>query len=163
MDPLSQGIFGLNSQPLTLVSSLIDKDYIFAILLVFIVLVIEKKNNRRLKIFTALGLALMVGFALKEIYQVERPCTDQIIKTKIGETGCSGYSFPSLHTILAFTLATAFIRKKYYIWILIFALFVAFTRIYLGVHRFEDIAASAAIAPLIYLFIDSWWKDGKGS
>lgn len=160
MDPLSQWIFGLSSGPLTLVSSLLDNEYIFAILLVLVVMLVEKKNNRRWKILTALALAVVVGFALKEIYHVERPCTGQLENAKIIETSCSGYSFPSLHTILVFTLATAFIRKKDYIWILLFALFVAFTRIYLGVHRFEDIAASAAIAPLIYLFIDSWWKNG---
>ena len=155
MDLVSERIFDLNIDLLTTVAKLFHNEIIFAIALILMIFIGTKSNNKRMKILTALSLALILGFALKFIYNIERPCT------KINDKGitCLSSSFPSLHTITVFTLAAAFVRKDRYLVYLLFALFVAFTRIYLGAHRFEEIAASAALAPLIYHIVDLWWKD----
>jgi len=56
---------------------------------------------------------------------------------------------------------TAFIRKKLFPAYLLFALFVSFTRINLGVHLFWDIAAALPVA-LISYYITLIVVDNEG-
>jgi membrane-associated phospholipid phosphatase len=152
MDALTTAAMALNSPALTYVSQLLDNDFIFGALIVAIVLIAERRNDKRLKIFAALVLALTAGFALKSIYAIHRPCSG---------AGCpTDFSFPSLHAVTVFTLMIAFLDKRSYPLFLFFALFVAFTRLHLGVHTFEDIAGAFPVAILAYHIVDSRWKHG---
>ena len=109
------------------------------------------------RILVALVVVFLVGTAIKTLTEVSRPCEELILKTDCG----GGYSFPSLHAATAFTLALGFLNDRRYLWVLLFALFVSFTRIYLGVHTFVDIAAALVISPIVYSLVDFYWKRGK--
>jgi len=152
MDALTRAAMGINSPALTAVSLLLDNDVFFAVLILAIILLAERRNDKRLKIISAIALAFIAGFALKDIYAIQRPCSG---------LGCpAGYSFPSLHAVTAFTLMVAFLDKREYPLFLVFALFVAFTRLHLGFHTFEDIAGALPVAILSYHIVDSRWKYG---
>ena len=158
MDLITESISSINNSLLTQISALLDNEIIFgAIIILFAIASCwkDKDRNKIKKIAIALILALIVGYALKNIYNVERPC--EIIPAKIECPTDS--SFPSLHAILAFTLMISLLDRKRYILYLIFALFVAFTRIYLGVHTFVDIAASLALSAIIYGIVDYYFKS----
>jgi len=152
MDALTAAAMAINSPALTSVSLLIDNDFIFGGLVLALLFVAESRNDKRLKVLAALALAVTAGFALKSVYAIHRPCSG---------AGCpADYSFPSLHAVTAFTLMIAFLDKRSYPFFLFFALFVVFTRLHLGVHTFEDIAAAFPVAVLAYHIVDSRWKDG---
>jgi membrane-associated phospholipid phosphatase len=55
----------------------------------------------------------------------------------------------------------AFLNRRSYPLYLLFALFVSFTRLNLGVHAFVDIAAALPIAAIGYYAVDMAWNAGK--
>jgi len=152
MDALTTAAMALDSPALTAVSLLLDNAFVFAAVVLPLLLVAEPRDKKRLKVVAALALAVAVGVALKSVYAIHRPCSGP---------GCpSDYSFPSLHAVTVFTLMIAFLDKRGYPFFLFFALFVAFTRLHLGVHTFEDVAAAFPVAVLAYHAVDSRWKYG---
>lgn len=178
MDWLSEHITNLNNPLLTQIAVLLDNEIIFAgIIILFAILACyldkdqsDRKsvtssqiansrqfvNRRKIKkIAIALILALIIGYGLKYLLDIPRPC--EIIPAKIE---CpSDSSFPSLHAIIAFTLMISLLDRKRYFLYLLFALFVAFTRIYLGVHTFTDVAASLVLSAIIYGIVDYYFKS----
>jgi len=121
----------------------LNDSIIYGIVLLVLVILGEKENKKRKKVILAIAIAIIAGLIIKETMAFDRPC--------IGEDWCpESYSFPSTHAVAAFALMTAFIRKKLFPAYLLFALFVSFTRINLGVHLFWDIAAALPIALISY-------------
>lgn len=107
-------------------------------------------SGKRLKVLLSILLAVALSMGVKSAYAVERPCA--------AESWCpADYSFPSLHAAAAFTLAIAFLNKKSYPYFLLFALFVCFTRLNLGVHLFRDVAGGLAVAVFSYYATDVAW------
>ncbi len=158
MDWLSEHITNLNNPLLTQIAVLLDNEIIFAgIIILFAILAcyLDKDRRKIKKIAIALILALIIGYGLKYLLDIPRPC--EIIPAKIE---CpSDSSFPSLHAIIAFTLMISLLDRKRYFLYLLFALFVAFTRIYLGVHTFTDVAASLVLSAIIYGIVDYYFKS----
>ncbi len=157
MDGLTIAINNINNESLTLISEILDSKIIYSLILLGFILWFERNNEKRGKLFVVLILAFLIGTTIKEITQIPRPCAELILKTDCG----SGYSFPSIHTLTAFTLALGFLDRKKYGIMLFFALFVAFSRIYLGVHTFIDIAGAVVLSPIIYGIVDYYWKRRK--
>jgi membrane-associated phospholipid phosphatase len=121
----------------------LNDSIIYGIVLLALVFLGEREGKKRWKVILAILIAVIAGLVIKELMAFDRPC--------IGEDWCpESYSFPSMHAVAAFTLMTAFIRKKIFPVYLVFALFVAFTRINLGVHLFWDIAAALPVALIAY-------------
>jgi membrane-associated phospholipid phosphatase len=126
---------------------LLDSSAIFLAIMAVALVLGEKRNPKRLKIFLSVSLAILFGMVLKEAMAVERPCT--------GESFCpDNYAFPSLHATAAFAFMIGFLNKREFPLYLFFALFTAFTRMNLGVHTFTDIAGGLPVALVSYYIID---------
>jgi len=129
-------------------------------------------NNNELKknaLITTESLALStaITFALKNTIKRPRPYTQDSLIIKAGMGG--GYSFPSGHTSEAFSVATSLslAYPKWYVVIpsYLWAGWVAYSRMYLGVHYPSDILGGAIVgggsAFLMYK-INNWMARKNG-
>ena len=160
-------ISSLEHPAFTAISLLIHNDIIFMLLLVFLALLFERRTEKIKRIFLALFLGFIIASSLKHFIHSPRPCmisagAETWHPSKIP---CpEGYSFPSMHATLAFILMLAFINKPPYPVFWFFAVFVAFSRIYLGVHSLEDIGAGLVLSPIVYFivgYMEVFYVSGK--
>ncbi|MBI5347576.1 MAG: phosphatase PAP2 family protein [Candidatus Aenigmarchaeota archaeon] len=128
----------------------IHNDFYFIILLMIAVLLRERNPQKLWKVFVACVFVLLLSAGIKSMLKIDRPCTSE----RFAYLCPDSYSFPSLHAAIAFAVAMSFLQKRSYPPYALLALFVAFTRIYLGVHSFEDIAGGMAIGIIGYYIID---------
>lgn len=153
MDAITDFIFNLNNELLTKISLILNNDIFFALLVIALVLIAEKRDPKRVKIFSALLLATILAIVIKSFTAVERPCASMDLYY------CpEDYSFPSLHALVSFTLMISFLNKKSYPFFVLFALFVSFTRMALAVHTFRDVAGALSLALVVYYVIDVLWR-----
>ena len=150
-DYITAYLSGFNTSDLTAVSALLDSDLIFGVLLIAVMLLGERRQEKIKKILMVLILAFVISTAAKELFKIPRPCAD-LLQSKIQ---CpKSYSFPSTHATLSFALALAFLNKRSYPAYLLFAIAVSFTRIYLFVHSLTDIAGGIVIAAISYYLVE---------
>ena len=94
----------------------------------------------------AFWLSFLITILILEIIKIgvarPRPELTALVKA-------TGYSFPSMHTALAFLPLIFIDNKKWRLFWFIFALLVAFSRLYLGVHYLSEVLAGALIAYLV--------------
>jgi len=131
----------------------------------FLLFLVYKNFNRKqfyfVLIFTVVLITLtdMISFEVfKENFQRLRPCHDPSLKgiIRIVNNHCGGdYGFISSHASNYFGIATFFgllLNKKYkylfYI-LVIWAVLIAYSRIYLGVHFFGDVLCGSILGFLI--------------
>jgi undecaprenyl-diphosphatase len=99
-----------------------------------------------------------LGYILKSSIRRLRPFQQEptvifksILYTIQNNYATWNFSFPSFHAMFVFSLLPL-LNKQYskfkYVWI-IFAILVAFSRVYLGVHYLSDVLAGAIIGYLI--------------
>ena len=139
--------------------------------LVMGVVALVEKNDDLLKnalyVGVSLGVDGILTYSMKEIIRRPRPYTTYPdIKAFDSETSLS---FPSGHTSLAFTTATA-LSLKYPKWYVIapsyfWACSVGYSRMNLGMHYPTDVLAGAIIgsgsAYLTYLINNWYWKKNN--
>lgn len=153
MDPISSLVTAITNPVLDNAALLIHNDALFVFILALLVVATERNPQKLWKIFIASVLVVVLALAIKTTFKVERPCANERFSALCSDS----YSFPSIHTTLAFAVATAFLLKRAYPLYAIFALFVAFTRLYLGVHSLEDVSAGLALGVLGYYIVDIIW------
>tara|TARA_Y100000034_G_scaffold80707_1_gene96817 strand:+ start:2763 stop:3380 length:618 start_codon:yes stop_codon:yes gene_type:complete len=132
-------------------------------------LFILKYDKRKwvLPIWFTLFLSVIISFLLK--FSIQRPRPFQLgIVTLLPQLEKAShliwnFSFPSFQTMLMFC-TIPYISKKFprfkYIWI-IFALLIAFSRVYFGLHFLSDVIVGALIGYLIGLIVIKQEKENK--
>jgi len=157
MDQVTEFISSLNYPLLTKASTFINDDLGFIVVLAILLMFLEPRREKRIKVIFVLILAMLFSVALKEIIQIPRPCV-----SLPGKIPCpTDYAFPSTHASIAFALMLAFINKPTYPIFVLFAIFVAFSRVYLGVHTVDDVLAGLVVAPIAYQTVEILWKHKK--
>lgn len=115
----------------------------------------ERKRKWILPLWITMFFSVVIGYLLKIVFQRQRPFEIGIVISLVEILGDWNYSFPSFQSILVFS-AIPLLSKEFpkfkYIWFL-FAILVAFSRIYLGVHFLSDILVGALIGYLLGAFI----------
>ncbi|MEK6842211.1 MAG: phosphatase PAP2 family protein [Nanoarchaeota archaeon] len=127
----------------------------------------ENKRRWIFPLWLTLFLSIVVSFLLKISVQRARPFQLEIVSTLpvlIKESfSVWNFSFPSFQAMLAFC-AIPILNKEFpkfkKVWI-IFAILVAFSRVYFGVHFMSDILAGALIGYLLGVFIVKLEKEKK--
>ncbi len=149
--------FGLVREPARALSVFLNDSsafFLFTMALVAAATYFFNERRRLPFMVAAVLMALLLGFGLKLLIAQERPCS--IMPSKID---CpEGYSLPSLHSLLAFTLAVSAIGNCSFAVYLAYALFIAFSRVYLGVHTITDVAAGLALAFFACVIAELAWK-----
>ena len=121
-------------------------------ILLALVLLIPRKTRR---MGAAMGVALAIGFVtgnllLKNLVARTRPFLfDPSIELLIAPP--HEFSFPSGHTLASFECAVAIFcyRRKWGVVALLFAVLIAFSRLYLQVHYPTDVLCGAILGSLI--------------
>lgn len=121
--------------------------FIFMAVLISLLFLRKKKIKSLLPIVITSGITLTIVYGLKFLISRVRPIDTLNINNSLHILGSS---FPSSHSAMIFMIAP-FIWKEYpklkYIW-LIYAIFIAFTRIWFGVHYLSDVIAGILIGLL---------------
>lgn len=155
-DGITRLITSIDSDILTQIDILVNNPLVYLIVVSAILLIGEKRNEKRLKVLVAILVSLVLAVIVNVGMAVERPCaslTDVICPML--------YSFPSIHCTIAFIIMISFLEKKQYPFYVLFALMVAFSRLHLGVHVFRDIVGALLVGLLAYHITYIIWKRWK--
>jgi undecaprenyl-diphosphatase len=127
----------------------------------------EEKRKWIIPLWACLGISALISFILKITIQRERPFQLGIVPLIQNLQSASysiwNFSFPSFQSMLVFCaipiLSEQFPKLKKF-WIA-FAVLVAFSRVYFGVHFFSDVIAGGLIGYLIGMIIVKEEKENK--
>jgi len=152
--------FGL-VRPEARFASIALNDTAFAILFTASLILVLTYLFKEQKLFpfmvASVAIALLLGVSFKLFLQEERPCVETP-----GKIPCPlDFSLPSLHSLLTFTIAIVAIGNRSFVFYLIYALFTAFSRVYLGVHTITEVAAGLALAFLACVLCEMLWRALK--
>jgi len=129
----------------------------------------KEKRKWIFPLWISLALSAVVGFILKFLIQRQRPFQSDIVSViPVLEKASHltwNFSFPSFHAMLAFcaipVLSKEFPKLKYF-WIG-FAVLMAFSRVYFGVHFLSDVIAGGTIGYLLgWLVVKVYEKKKRG-
>lgn len=156
MDSITAWALSVDGPALKAVGLFLDNAIAYGAVVLALLFIGERRKEKRVKMLASLLVTVLAVWAVKYAMAHERPCA--------GEEWCpEDYSFPSMHAATAFVLMTGFLNKKSYPLFLLFALFVAFTRLNIGVHVFGDIAGALPIAMISYYLTDIYWRESHGA
>ncbi len=137
-----------------MVNQIINSYWLLASLLIIpIIIAFLKKDKVSVLLFTiSYYFTSLIGRLLKQIIAVPRPFVNNPRVLDLASNIPTGYSFPSLHaaliTIFAWSLATIIPQLS---WLGFgIALFIGFSRVYLGVHYYIDIVAGFLLGTGIF-------------
>lgn len=149
--------FGLVREPIRAASIFLNDPlsvFLASAILVMAVSYLLREQKRIPFILASVLMALLLGYSLKLLIAQDRPCL-----AIPGKVACpEGYSLPSLHSLLAFTLAVSALGNRSFAIYLIYALFIAFSRVYLGVHTITDVASGLSLAFFACVIAEITWK-----
>lgn len=116
------------------------------------------------KTAVAIGLTVLLTTGLKYSFRRERPF-QQYPNDIVKRDDAGGFSFPSGHTSVSFAAATALTlsTKKWYVAVpaYLYACFVGYSRMRLGVHFPSDVLGGAVVgigSSLLVWQVDKWLK-----
>jgi len=145
MDPLTRFIASQNIGVFTVFS--LFADYYLYIILPLSLILFYKRFGRKKVASLVLGLLLLYLSVpyLKELFHQSRPCNELL------KVSCPmDYSFPSGHTAVAFAFAFFSIGTAAFPFYYMSAFLIAVSRVYLGVHVFNDVVGGVVIGIFSY-------------
>ena len=150
-----------------LVITLVSSEIIIFFVLTSLFLWSEKKRRWIFPLWMSLGISVIVAFILKVTVQRPRPFQLGIVSLlpRLQEASFStwNFSFPSFQSMLPFCaipiLSEQFPRLKKF-WIA-FAVLVAFSRVYFGLHFVSDVISGGLIGYLIGVIVLKGEKENK--
>lgn len=125
------------------------------------ILVFWTRGQTRLAIplILAVSISVISTYLLKEL--IARPRPDLAIDSISALVSASGFAFPSGHSAVAFSVIPVVNRgipKLKWFWV-IFAIFIAFTRMYVGVHYLSDVIFGGLLGLTVGLGVIHWRLD----
>ncbi|MBI5223425.1 phosphatase PAP2 family protein [Candidatus Micrarchaeota archaeon] len=144
MDLITKDIYGFYIPLVSEFGHWINNPFTYSLLLLGLVFFFERRGIKRFKLICVLFATLIVCLSVKEMLPIDRPCKGTLSYCPPDS------SFPSIHAATAFALMLAFLNKKEFWVFFLFAFIVAFSRVNIGVHTFEDVSASLAIGLLVF-------------
>lgn len=146
--------------PIREASVLLNSAAVFAVFSLALVLVVSfwlREQKKLSFLASALVIAVLLGLFFKPFLQEARPCVELP-----GKIPCpNDYSLPSLHALFAFTLAIVSLGNRSFPIYLIYAVFIAFSRVYLGVHTVIEVAAGLALAFFACVLAELFFRQMK--
>jgi undecaprenyl-diphosphatase len=141
--------------------------YVFLLYLIYKQFGLQKTLLALLSIAIMITLTDQISYAVKNAVMRPRPCGEPTLEGMVRlVTYCGRYGYFSGHATSSFALATflslLFRGKFKYFTVLIFvwALFVSYSRIYVGVHYPGDVLTGMLAGTLIALFC--FWMYAQG-
>jgi undecaprenyl-diphosphatase len=127
----------------------------------------ERKRAWILPLWFTLGLSAIVSFALKVMIKKPRPFQLDLVSVlpvlEKASHSVWNFAFPSFHAMLVFC-AIPILSKQFknfkYVWIG-FAVLIAFSRIYFGLHFLSDVLVGGLIGYVLGMIIVRLEKDYK--
>ena len=147
-----------------MIMSVISMKYVWLLLYAFVAFLIIRKYKLKTGLLLILFFGLLIFLSdqtsvhfFKNVFQRLRPCYNPEIESLVHTVKMPGgkYGFVSSHATNAFAFAFLSLmlikNKTYTTLIIIWAIIVSYSRIYLGVHYPGDILGGAALGLLISL------------
>ena len=145
----------------------ISSKFIIFFFLTILFISFRKKREWVLPLWSTLVIASIVNFFLKIAVQRPRPFQLGIVSIlpilEKASHAVWNFSFPSGHAIIVFSVLPLLNKefpKLKYMWI-IFAVLVAFSRVYLGLHFLSDVIVGGLIGYLLGAVIVRIEKENK--
>lgn len=163
VDGATAALASLNIGWFTAVSAFLDS-YTYAVFLAIaavLYLAYPRVRANRLKLVAfvlSVALAVVLAFAVKEIYAQPRPCAELLENLKLPLCPAD-YSFPSAHTTFVFVFAGASLGTSFFPLFILLSILVAMSRIYLGVHTLNDVAGGIVIALAVYFAVETYLRN----
>jgi undecaprenyl-diphosphatase len=127
----------------------------------------EKKRRWVLPLWVSAGISGVVSFILKVTIERQRPFQQGLVSLLANLNNASyniwNFSFPSSHAMIAFCaipiLSQQFPRLKK-VWV-VFAVLIALSRVYFGLHFVSDVIAGAIMGYVVGLLVVRLEKEHK--
>lgn len=157
IDQIATTFAVLDIPAFTEISKILDIFTYPLLFLLWFFFLIRKEKTKALTLLITAILVIATVSILKGVYDVPRPCDSLKSKIQCPEDG----AFPSGHTTAAAMFIPAFLGAVTFIPYILFYLVVAASRMYLGVHTFQDVLGGTLIGIIAYLVAEFVVKGRK--